>query len=203
MSLNEIYDNPADNSSKSWQNYRINNLDISQNFNINTTGANVGDVLQLNASLEYTWAPYSETVFQPLEYCIGVFSTTSVPVGGSIIAFDSITGSTIFSINAQGEIVVSESCSLLLFLNMTTESKQVSLPLFTLSKYTSTTNIDLCKTCPYLSLTTNYYVASNCIAPVQCQAGDRIVVYGTLVGNSSQPTMIINPQCSLNILRIN
>jgi hypothetical protein len=204
MSLNEIYDNPANNSVIPWQNYRINDLNIAKNFNIDTTGASIGDVLQLNGSLDYTWVPYSQTVTQPLEYCKAVFSTSSIPTTTeTIIEVSAVAGSPSFTTNILGQIVVTESCSLLLFLNMTSVPTQYSLPLFSMYKRSVTGDVALIKMCPYLTTNGIPYTSCNSIAPVQCNPGDRIEVTGFLIGNSSQSCGVITAESNLNILRLN
>lgn len=200
MSLNEIYD--GDQGHKSWQNYRINNLDIAQYFNIDTTGASVGDILELDGSLNYTWQPYSSTIVQPLDHSKVLFGTSSVTEEGNIINVTSITGSPIFSISS-GKVQVSQDVSLLLFLNITSVPSQYTLPLFQLVAYKNGAAITLCQMSPYVATGSEPYASANCIAPVQLSAGDTIAVFGYLVGNSSQPCSIVTAESNLNILRLN
>lgn len=204
MSLNEIYDNPADSSIKLWQDYRFNNLQIASNFDLDTTGASAGDILELDGSLEPIWVPFSSIVSAPLDHCVGIIGTNSIPAdnNGTQITVTTVAGSPIFSIS-QGGIVCSEACIVLVFLNITTDPTQFSLPLISLVKKRGTVSTTLTEMSPYLSELDDVYVSTNCVAPVQLQAGDVIQAFGILIGNSSNDCALINTESNINIVRIN
>lgn len=202
MSLNEIYD--GSEGHKSWQNYRITDLSIAGNFNIDTAGATPGDILQLNGSLDYTWVPYSATSTQPLEYAKATFGTGQVNTGGgNQLNVNAIGGSGVFTISG-GRITINETASVLIFLNITSIPTQFSLPMFSLVVYdTDGVANSLCKMCPYLTTSGNQYTSVNCIAPAQLGPGYTISVLGALVGNSSQTCTVITTESNINILRLN
>ena len=203
MSLNEIYHDRSDDSKKNWQNYRINDINIARDFNIDTTGASPGDILQLNGSLDYTWVPFSSIVTQPLDHCSATLSTPAVSVNGNQLQFSGLTGSPIFSLNGSGQILVSQRCSLLVFLNITSQPNSNSMPLFVLSKYTPASDVILCEMSPYFNGTNSVYCSCNCIVPVQCEANDRIFLAGYLIPPSNQNCSVIIDECSIDILRLN
>lgn len=205
MSLNEIYWNTDYESVKNWQNYRVNNLTTGVRFDIDTTGASVGDILQLNGSLENTWIPYSATVAAPLEFAVATVSTLTVPNNstGVPIQFGSVSGSPSFTLTGSGLVQVNENASLLLFLNMTTVPVITSLPLIALVKYSTTGNVTLCEMSPYCNGIEDPYTSVNCIVPAQVISGDTIGVVGYTVGNSSTQFSVVNGESSLNILRLN
>ena len=204
MSLNEIYDNPADDSVKVWQDYRFNNLQIANNFDLDTTGANPGDILELDGTLNPIWVPFASIVSAPLDHCVGVIGTNSIPTGvnGTQIVITTVAGSPIFSIT-QGGITCSQDCIVLVFLNITTDPTQFSLPLIRLVKRSLGVSTTLTEMSPYLSEIDDVYASTNCVAPAQLRAGDIIQVFGVLIGNSSNDCALINTESNINIVRIN
>ena len=202
MSLNEIYDGV--DGHKSWQNYRINDLNIAQHFEINTTGAAAGDILQLDGSLNYAWVPYTAVSTLPLEYTKGVFSTSTLPANtaGTTINVSAVAGSPSFT-TSSGRIVVSEVASLLVFLNITSVPTASSMPLFTLVKYSTTGDVVVSRMSPYLTTAGSQYTSANCIAPMQVIAGDQIGVVGYTVDPSNVSCSIITAESNINILRLN
>lgn len=206
MSLNEIIDNPSDNSGKYWQDYTVNNLDISQNFNINTAGAVPGSVLQLNGSLQKTWVPFSSFTASSMEYCTATFSTASIPVGQtpSLISATGLSGSPTFQL-VGGEIQVNEAIDIIVFLNITSIPTPNVMPLITLRKVTPNSTVTTCEMSPFLTSIYNStpYTSCNSIVPMQTHVGDKIAVLGSTVGNSSIAAQLITAESNISIIRVN
>jgi hypothetical protein len=202
MSLNEIYDNPSDDSVKVWQDYRFNNLEISNYLDVDTQGASAGDILQLDGTLEPIWIPFANISSSPLDHCVGIIGTNSIPTNGTQITVNTVAGSPVFSLS-QGGITCSQDCIVLVFLNITTDPTQFSLPLIRLVKRSLGVSTTITEMSPYLSEIDDVYVSTNCVAPVQLRAGDVIQVFGVLIGNSSNACALINNESNINIVRIN
>lgn len=208
MSLNEIYNNPNDNSVKGWQNYRFNNLNIQNNFNIDTTGATVGDVLQLDAGLDNTWVNYSDTNSNSVDSCSVGFSnlfTLIQPNQTSLVPMASITSSgPIFNLTAQS-IGITQQCSLIVMVNLTSVPIPAAMPVFQLQKITSAVSVELLNFSPYRTSSTNVSpdTTITALAPVQCLPGDLLRIYAACaVPGSTAACTFVPAESSVSVIRI-
>ena len=205
MSINQIYDE-TNGSVKTWQNYRYNNLNITDKFNIPAVGADPGDILVLDASLLPTWTTYSNVPTSAIKNAVGRITLSTIGTGiiPTHIPFTSLSPTNAAYSIVSGDIVVAENCSLLLFWNMSSIPTPQCMPIFQLIKKTGTNNITLLTMSPYRTQGAQDFpiVTCNTITPIQCIVGDRISIQGVLAVGSVQTCTMTADQSSLSIMRI-
>lgn len=206
MSLNQIYENPLDTSVKSWQNYRFNNLNISDSFNIDTTGASPGDVLEIGASNALTWVPFSSVVTQPLGYANGNTSVNSIPTDNKVLVeVDNFTSSSEYSLTSgkiKCDVVYAPT---MIFLNISCVPTTTSMPVFFISLIRNGVEYKIGKTSPYrISLSTNnQYVTCSCNIPIGLVLNDEIAIYGELTSSSTTACQVIPDETNISLMKLN
>jgi hypothetical protein len=206
MSLNQIYENPLDTSVKSWQNYRFNNLNISDSFNIDTTGANPGDVLEIGAANALTWVPFSSTVSEPLGYATGNTSANSITINNKVLLeINNYSSSSEYSL-VSGKIKCDAIYApTMVFLNISCVPTTTSMPIFFLSLIRNGVEYKIGKTSPYrISLSTNtQYVTCSCNIPIDLILNDELAIYGELTSSSTTNCQVITDETSISLMKLN
>lgn len=207
MSLNQIYDNPEDDSIKAWQNYRFNNLNIQGNFSVDAPGANPGDILQLNGALNPTWVPFATTNVNPVDFCSAGFTGSFVSIPVNVITqlpLSSIsTSGPIFNLTAQS-IGVTEICSAIITCVLSSNPNSATLPIFQIEKISNAVSVELINMSPYKSSSlTNLNVTASSICPVMLNPGDLIRISATCANPSStSPCVFVPTESSISIIRV-
>ena len=206
MSLNEIYDDQVTSAVKTWQNYRFNNINIRENFNVNTTGASIGDVLQLDGTLQPTWVPYTNSGINLVENVLCSFSATTIGVTEAILPFTSVSGvNPLFTLDS-GSLLIGSDCALMISCHFTSTPISASMPVFSLQKISGIISTILCNVSPYRTTvsTDTPKVSCTCLVPVKCLAGDRIIVatVGTS-GSSFVSCAFDSTQSAVSVIRLN
>ncbi len=205
MSLNEIYYNPADQAVKSWQNYRFNNLNISESFDIDTTGAVPGDILEIGPGNTYTWIPYSSTVSQPLGYANGNTSVDVVDLNNKVLlSINNFNSSADYSLVSGKIRCAAVYAPTLVFLNISCIPTTTSMPVFFLSLIRNGVEYKIGKTSPYrISLSTNnQYVTCSCNIPIDLIINDEIAIYGELTSSSTTTCQVITDETSISLVKL-
>lgn len=206
MSLNEIYYNQANQAVKSWQNYRFNNLNISDSFNINTTGAGVGDVLTIGAGNTLTWTPFSSVVTEPLGYATGNTSVGSITLNNKVLLnVNNYSSSSEYSL-VSGKIKCDAIYApTMVFLNISCVPSTTSMPVFFLSLIRNGVEYKIGKTSPYrISLSTNtQYVTCSCNIPIDLILNDELAIYGELTNSSTTNCQVITDETSISLMKLN
>lgn len=205
MSLNEIYDNPQDQSVKTWQNYRFNNLNISDNFNLPTGAATPGSVLQLGAGNSITWVPFTQIISQPLGYASATTITSSIPLNNKEqFILSNFVSSPDFILNSNGIQCNVPYATCIITANITSTPTPTSMPVFQVSLIRNGVERVLTKMSPYRtgSSSTNIFISASGIAAVEMISGDRIVIYGQLVSTSTTACAITTTESSISIIKV-
>lgn len=205
MSLNEIYDNPQDQSVKTWQNYRFNNLNISDNFNIPTGTASPGSVLQIGAGNTLTWAPFNQVISQPLSYAYASTLTNSINTNNKVLfVLSGFTSSAAFSQVSNGIQCDVSYATCIISTNISSVPSTTSMPVYQVSLIRNGVERILNKMSPYrIGNSTTIDITCSGICAVEMIQNDRIVIYGQLTSSSTTDCQVISAETSISVIKVN
>ncbi len=212
MSLNEIYDASVGGSANAWRDIRVNDLNIANNLNINTTGATFGDVLELDASLEPIWVPYSGTSAVLADSCIYPVNNTSIPFTASTNGINLTFGGAIHTsasyVVVGGKIQIQSTGKYLIFVNVNIQASANSTALTIGTILLQTTSGSVVTTIGKgSSPVANQNIDAprdttiNYVQPATLSAGD-LVSYRAYPVNQTVNTTIISNYSNITIMRI-